>query len=55
MQVMVECLVLPAGKLNESATFIGRYLDRDNFSKLGEGLSQIFITDIRIEASDKYL
>lgn len=47
--------ILPVGKLDKPTSFTNWYFNRDYLTILQERLSQIFISDIRIQPSNKYL
>lgn len=46
---------LPISELNKTACFSNRYFHRDNFTKLRKRLPEVFLIDIRIKPSNKYL
>lgn len=51
--IMTNCL--PVSKLYKTTSFSNRYFNRDYLSILREGLPEIFIGNIRIKPSNKYL
>ena len=46
---------LPVGKLYKTTSFSNRYFNRNYFTILRERLPEIFLGDVRVKPSNKYL